>query len=69
MYGLKNYLLDIPENEEFATGLLKTEGNLFDALYYYKMGLVGTSKEQEEMRDFCADWLGTYQQLKAEMEM
>ena len=69
VYGLKNYLLDMPENEEFATGLLKTEGNLFDALYYYKMGLVGTSKEQEEMRDFCADWLGIYQQLKAEMEM
>ena len=59
----------MPENEELAAGLLKTKGNLFDSLYNYKMSLVGTSQEQEEMRDFCDDWLGTYQQLKAEMEM
>lgn len=69
IYQLKNYLLDMPENEELATGLLKTEGNLFDALYYYKMSVAGTSREQEEMRDFCEDWFGMYQEAQAEIEM
>lgn len=69
IYQLKNYLLDMPENEEFATALLKTKGNLFDSLYQYKMCVLGTSDEQDGLSDFCDDWLGTYQQLKAEMEM
>ena len=69
IYQLKNYLLEMPENEGFAEALLKTRGNLFDSLYNYKMCVLGTSDEQDGLSDFCDDWFGTYKQAQAECEM
>lgn len=73
VYRLKNYLLDMPENEtlnnELATELLKVKGNIFDELYNFKMGCIGTSADREEMESICDDWCGAHKQAKTESEM